>query len=80
MAKKSRSKIKNENIDSGTEDDEENENENQYLSDKMDQYVDCLWEIRRKMIEYCDDNGLPLCDYLTYDAIDQFAMFLKIGL
>lgn len=44
-----------------------------------DEYIkdDIINDIRSKLIEYCDINGLPLCDFLTNELIDEFIKFLQ---
>ena len=78
MGRKSRNKIKKyQNIDPESE-DEDIDQDPALIRQKMNEYYnDCLWKIRREMIEYCDNNGLPLCDYLTHDSIECFVDFLK---
>ena len=35
-----------------------------------------IWDIRRDMLEYCDDTAIPLCDYLTDDMFRDFVYYL----
>lgn len=35
-----------------------------------------IWNMRRDMLEYCDTNALPLCDYLTSDIFEQFVEYM----
>lgn len=37
---------------------------------------DLICDIRDKMLKYCDNTGIPLCDYLTLDIFDQFIEYL----
>ena len=37
---------------------------------------DLVWDIRNNMLKYCDDNSLPLCDYLTLEIFNQFIEYL----
>ena len=64
-----------------TEEEEEEEDETEYIDDETDSLekiydyqFNAMWETRKAMIEYCDNTGIPLCDYLT---IDMFEVFLN---
>ena len=37
--------------------------------------IEIINNIRLEMIQYCDDMALPLCDYLTHDAMNNFIEF-----
>jgi hypothetical protein len=40
--------------------------------------IEIIDNIRLRMIEYCDNMSLPLCDYLTHDAICNFIDFISL--
>ena len=66
---------------SDSEDESQEQYEQQEYKNKktieMDTYNnDILTNVRLEMITYCDDMSLPLCDYLTHDAIHEFIDFL----
>lgn len=57
--------------------------ENEYLSDSdtdevveidSDEYIETetVYRIFRLMKDYCEQNNLPLCEYLTFDTVDMF--------
>ena len=35
-----------------------------------------ICDIRTSMLEYCDKKSIPLCDYLTHDAMNDFILYL----
>ena len=78
MGRKTRNKIKKYRNTAEPESDSDVPDDPEQLSQEMlNRYHDCLCETRRKMIEYCDKNSLPLCDYLTYDTMEYFINFMK---
>jgi hypothetical protein len=44
--------------------------------EEIDNRFNDLWETRIKMIDYCDKNALPLCDYMTFDIFQNFVKHL----
>jgi hypothetical protein len=44
--------------------------------EEIDNIFNNLWETRNKMINYCDKNSLPLCDYMTFDIFQNFVKHL----
>ena len=42
-----------------------------------DKDLDITWDTRIKMIEYCDQMTIPLCDYLSQDIMEKFVNFLN---
>ena len=39
--------------------------------------IEIIDDIRLRMIEYCENMCIPLCDYLTYNAICNFIDFIS---
>lgn len=42
-----------------------------------DKHLDVIWSTRLKMINYCDEVALPLCDYLNQNVLEEFVKFLS---
>jgi len=45
--------------------------------DNTDKDFDVIWNTRLKMINYCDEMSIPLCDYLKQDIMEDFVKFLS---
>jgi hypothetical protein len=43
----------------------------------IDKQFDIIWNIRREMLDYCDNNSIPLCDYLTPNIVEQFVEYIS---
>tara|TARA_Y100000389_G_C17394652_1_gene481857 strand:+ start:955 stop:1188 length:234 start_codon:yes stop_codon:yes gene_type:complete len=43
----------------------------------IDKHLDVIWSTRLKMINYCDEVAIPLCDYLNQNIIEEFVKFLS---
>lgn len=41
-----------------------------------DKRFDIIWNIRQEMLDYCDNNTIPLCDYLTPNIFEQFVEYI----
>ena len=68
---------KNIDLSEGEEDEidqEEYKNQQDIETDIHD--MEILNKVRLNMIQYCDYIALPLCDYLTHDAMHGFIEFL----
>jgi hypothetical protein len=42
-----------------------------------DKDLHITWDTRIKMIEYCDEMLIPLCDYLSQDIMENFVKYLN---
>ena len=56
--------------------------DNNIITDKkedtdIDKHLDVIWSTRLKMINYCDEVAIPLCDYLNQNIIEEFVKFLS---
>lgn len=86
MGRKNQNKIKRE-IDPEKEQQKQDEREDKILHDEekrknmiqqsIDNRFNNIWETRNAMIEYCDENALPLCDYMTFDIFKDFVEYLE---
>ena len=78
MARKNRNRIKKDiKIE---EPDIEEDTENVTIELEQERQLrefDTIYEMRREMIEYCNNVAIPLCDYLTIDAMLYFIDFLR---
>lgn len=45
--------------------------------EEIDKHLDVIWSTRLKMINYCDQVAIPLCDYLNQNIIEEFVKFLS---
>lgn len=63
-----------EHLSSDSEDEDNTENIEKQNNIKE---LDVIWNARLKMIEYCDEMAIPLCDYLSQDVMDNFVKFLN---
>lgn len=62
-----------------TDSDSDNNNINTNTNTKEDNTnkdFDIIWRTRLKMIDYCDEMSIPLCDYINQDIMDNFVKFL----
>ena len=75
MGRKNRNRISEKNIsskNSGSEDEYDDEKvEEEYRISELCQF-DIIWKVRLRMIEYCDEMALPLCDYLDNQKMENF--------
>ena len=49
----------------------------EYSRDMHVDDIEIVDDIRLRMIEYCENMCIPLCDYLSYDAICNFIDFIS---
>jgi hypothetical protein len=43
------------------------------LQTEYDQMIyDIIWKTRKAMINYCDEECIPLCDYMTMNIFEKF--------
>ena len=45
--------------------------------EEQDKNSQLLCEIKTKLTEYCTENTIELCHFLSYDAIDTYVKFLN---
>ena len=77
MGRKNKSMIKKEKYNVKDDDDEDDiEDDDQDFLKEQEHFFNVLQKVRLDMIEYCNENCLPLCDYLTQDVIEYFVEFL----
>ena len=86
MGRKARNKISKRDNEENTKEKEleqqqdeiyKEEQEDIIAENKQKDYYDILWGTRMKMIQYCDNQSLPICDYLTQNNIQDFIDFLQ---
>jgi len=83
MGRKERNKIN----DSDTEKEKkiEEQEENEYMEEeqvvfqfeKNQNYIDIIHDTRINILDYCDNECIPLCDYLTIDVFEKFIEYLN---
>ena len=77
MGRKNRNIIKKEkNVKDESSDDESDVDPSVYEKAELMRQFDILWNVRLRMIEYCDEMSLPLCDYLDQNTMIDFIDFL----
>ena len=52
------------------------ENDTEKLNEIRESKEQIIWDTRIKMLSYCDDNGIPLCDYLNVSVFESFIKYL----
>jgi hypothetical protein len=62
----------NQEDDKKEEKEEKEEKETDNINRLQEHTFDNIWEIRREMIQYCEEACIPLCDYLNIDILEQF--------
>lgn len=66
--------------DKDIEEDEELSIQQENIEERTTQQIivkeDLIWDIRHKMMKYCDNTAIPLCDYLTPEIFNQFIEYL----
>ena len=78
MGRKNNDKISKTNLDEEDDDDEDDDDEDDYNSiNYEDKRFDIIWETRLEMMKYVDDMGLPICDYLDQQIIEDFIEYLS---
>ena len=80
MGRKNRNRISTCKTEQDEEQDEYKEDVDE--TSRLEKINECehqfnsIWETRKAMIEYCDNTGIPLCDYLTIDIFEDFLNYL----
>lgn len=70
--KKEPKQIENINLD------EDNQDQKEVDLDEEEYKKQCIiYDIQQEMIEYVNNMSLPLCDYLTVEAIDNYILDLQ---
>lgn len=78
MGRKNRNKIKKERQDK--EESSDDGVENHFQDNENNEFIrqyDIIWKTRIKMIEYCNETAIPLCDYLDQDTMMSFIEFIQ---
>ena len=82
MGRKAKNRIKYDNIDSTPDEniDPEWQKKQDDMVKKEEEYNRQMGvlEIRRKMMDYIEENCIPLCDYLYPDSILEFVKDISI--
>ncbi len=52
--------------------DDDEENYEEMIQQYENYKIKIILDIQNNMIDYTDKMGLPLCEYLSYDAIKKF--------
>jgi len=77
MGRKNRNRIKKEHDESSDDGEDLYENENENENAEFIRQHNIIWDTRIKMIEYCNETAIPLCDYLDQDTMMGFIEFLQ---
>ena len=78
MGRKNRNRIKKErNVKDESSGEESEDDSSVYENAERMRQFDILWNVRLRMIEYCDEMSLPLCDYLDQNTMIDFIEFLS---
>jgi hypothetical protein len=75
MGRKNRNRVSKYKSDTKeVEVDDNKDSEDEIISPNkfVEHQFNIIWETRIAMIRYCEDMCIPLCDYLTVDAFDDF--------
>ena len=66
-------------VEKETKEYSDSEDDNKSLDTEQDiiKDFDKICNARLRMIEYCDEMAVPLCDYLSQDIIEDFVKFLN---
>jgi len=76
MGRKNRKRIKKE-----TKDNEKEDigiiNQEDHVYQKDYKQFEIAWSTRRELIQYCDNNAIPLCDYLTIGPFQDFIEYIS---
>ena len=78
MGRKNRNRIKKER--QVKDESSDNDDDNDYQEKENTEFIrqhDIIWQTRIKMIEYCDETAIPLCEYLDQDTMMGFIEFLQ---
>ena len=77
MGRKYKNKVTiEENIEKEESDDEENDLTLKTEEKEYNEFS-IKWDLKNELSEYCLNNSLPLCQYLTYESLDDFVKYLK---
>lgn len=80
MGRKNRNRIKKERQVKDESSDNDDDNENDYQEKENTEFIrqhDIIWQTRIKMIDYCNETAIPLCEYLDQDTMMGFIEFLQ---
>jgi len=76
MGRKNNNRIKKErNVKDESSGEEREEDPSVYDNTERMKQFDILWNVRLRMIEYCDEMSLPLCEYLDQNTMIDFIEF-----
>lgn len=86
MGRKNRNKVSKD--DDHTKEVQISEEKNIEYQEKIEEKIDIIekqtydrmssiYDARNRMIEYCDEMAIPLCDYMTFNIFNSFVEYLE---